>query len=63
MLAGAAFYTAWIALETTPLTYDPASWYRWRTGVVVVLIAALAVWGFRNVLGRQSAFPAGALDR
>ena len=63
VLAGAAFYTAWIALETTPLTYDPASWYRWRTGVVVVLIAALAVWGFRNVLGRQSAFPAGALDR
>ena len=23
---------------------------------------ALAVWGFRNVLGRQSAFPTGALD-
>jgi hypothetical protein len=29
---------------------------------MMVVIAALAIWGFRNVLGKQSAFPAGALD-
>jgi len=62
LLAGAAFYTVWVALDMTPLTQDP-SWYAWRTGVVVALIAGLAVWGFLNVLGRQSAFPAGALDQ
>jgi hypothetical protein len=28
----------------------------------VAIIVALAVWGFRNVIGKQSAFPAGALD-
>jgi antitoxin (DNA-binding transcriptional repressor) of toxin-antitoxin stability system len=28
----------------------------------VALVVALAVWGFRNVLGKQSGFPAGALD-
>jgi hypothetical protein len=29
---------------------------------MVALIAGLAFWGFRNVLGRQSMFPAAALD-
>jgi hypothetical protein len=28
----------------------------------VAVIVALAVWGFRNVLGKQTAFPAAALD-
>jgi hypothetical protein len=26
------------------------------------LVVVLAIWGFRNVLGKQSALPAGALD-
>ena len=62
LLAGASLYSVGIALWWTPLTYDVTRWYAWRTGVVVTLIAGLAFWGFRNVLGKQSAFPAGALD-
>jgi hypothetical protein len=30
--------------------------------MTVVIVMALALWGFRNVLGRQSAFPQLALD-
>ena len=63
LLAAASCYTVAIALFGTPLAYDVTRWYAWRTGVIVVLIAGLAFWGFRNVLGRQSAFPAGALDQ
>jgi hypothetical protein len=37
-------------------------WFAWRQTLAVVLIMGLAVWGFRNVLGRQSAFPTEALD-
>ena len=37
-------------------------WYASRQWVVLVFVVALALWGFRNVLGKQSAFPAGALD-
>jgi len=37
-------------------------WYAWRQWCVVAIIAGLAVWGFRIALGRQSAFPTGALD-
>jgi len=62
LLAAAVFMSVMTALLNTPLTYDMTRWYAWRTGVVVVLIAGLVFWGFKNVLGRQSAFPAGALD-
>jgi hypothetical protein len=62
LLAGASLYSVGIALWWTPLTYDVTRWYAWRTGVVVTLVAGLAFWGFRNLLGKQSAFPAGALD-
>ena len=50
------------ALKYTPVTIDVTRWYVWRTAFVVALIAALACWGFTNVLGRQSMFPSGALD-
>jgi hypothetical protein len=33
-----------------------------RGGLALAVIAAFAFWGVRNVLGRQSALPAGALD-
>jgi hypothetical protein len=45
-----------------PWTLDMSRWYAWRQGFVVALIVAIAVWGFRNVLGKQWAFPTGALD-
>ncbi len=62
LLAAAVFFTASIAVLNTPLTYNVSHLYAWRTGVVVVMIAGLALWGFRNVLGRQSAFPEGSLE-
>ena len=46
----------------TPLTSDMTRWYAWRTFVLAALIAGLATWGFRNVLGRQSALPGGVLE-
>jgi hypothetical protein len=49
-------------LWVTPLTLDVGRWYVWRSWFVVALVVGLALWGFRNVLGKQSAFPAGALD-
>jgi hypothetical protein len=62
LLATAVFLTVSTAVLNTPLTYNFSHFYAWRTGVVVVMIAGLALWGFRNVLGRQSAFPEGALE-
>ena len=51
-----------VALEGIPWTTHFARWYAWRSWFAVAIVLALAFWGFRNVLGRQSAFPAGALD-
>jgi serine/threonine-protein kinase len=48
-----------VALRDTPWTLALGSWYGWPTLFSTALIAAFALWGFRNVLGRQSAFPAG----
>lgn len=50
------------ALLNTPLTADLSRWSAWRTLAVVALVIAFAVWGFRNVLGPQSAFAAADLD-
>jgi len=49
-------------VRMTPWTFDLTKWFAWRPVMSVVLILALALWGFRNVLGRQSAFPRLALD-
>jgi hypothetical protein len=49
-------------VRSTPWTLDLAKWFAWRPILSVILIIGLAVWGFRNVLGRQSAFPKLQLD-
>jgi heme A synthase len=49
-------------LALAPWTLDLSRWYAWRQFFVLALVAAIAVWGFRNVLGKQSALPAAALD-
>ena len=46
LLAATAFMAVLTAIHNTPVTYDLTRWYAWRTGVVVVLVAALAYWGF-----------------
>jgi hypothetical protein len=45
-----------------PWTLDLARWFAWRQWAIMAIVVGLAVWGFRNVLGRQSIFPAGSLD-
>ena len=49
-------------VRATPWTFDLAKWFAWRPMLSVILIMGLALWGFRNVLGRQSAFPKLRLD-
>jgi serine/threonine-protein kinase len=61
-LAFATGYFVTLLTQNSPWTLDMSRWYAWRQWVAVVMIAALAIWGFRNVLGKQSAFPSGALD-
>jgi hypothetical protein len=56
LLTATVYHMVVDAVWNTSLTYRLADWYFWRTGVLVVLILAAAVWGFRNVLGRQTAF-------
>jgi hypothetical protein len=51
----------WI-VRMTPWTFDPAAWFAWRAGLTVVLVLGVAVWGFLNAIGRQSAFPEAGLD-
>jgi hypothetical protein len=60
-----AFFTSWFVTNLAgyaPWTLDMSRWYAWRQWFVVAAIIALAVWGFRNVLGKQTAFPAAALE-
>jgi serine/threonine-protein kinase len=49
-------------LLDAPLTLDPAHWYFWRGAWVMAIVLVLAVWGFVNVLGKQSLIPVEALD-
>ena len=49
-------------VRATPWTLDLTKWFAWRPILSVLLIIGLALWGFRNVLGRQSAFPKLRLD-
>jgi len=50
------------ALGNAPLTLDPSRWYFWQGAFVVALVLGLALWGFRNVLGKKTLLPAGALE-
>jgi len=63
LLALAVWWIVAVLLRDTPWTLALMRWYAWPTWFATTLIAALAFWGFRNVLGRQSAFPAEPLDR
>jgi hypothetical protein len=49
-------------VESTPWTLDTSRWYAWQGGFSAAILIALALWGFRNVLGKQSVFPSGTLD-
>ena len=62
LLAALVQLWVWRFLLAAPLTLDAGRWYAWRSWFVVALVVVLAIWGFRNVLGKQSALPAGALD-
>jgi serine/threonine-protein kinase len=35
------------------MTLDFSRWYAWRTGVVAAVLLAMALWGFRAVMGRR----------
>jgi eukaryotic-like serine/threonine-protein kinase len=61
LLGCSAFAVVSTALLNTPLTADLTRWYAWRTVAVAMLVMGFALWGFRNVLGSQTAFPAGEL--
>jgi hypothetical protein len=47
-----------LMLRDTPWTLALTRWYAGPTWFSVAVTGALGFWGFRNVLGRQSAFPA-----
>lgn len=58
LLALATWLVVLVVLRDTPWTLALTQWYSWPTWFATALIAALTFWGFRNVLGRQSAFAA-----
>ena len=61
-LAMVTAYVVSYLVQQAPWTLDMSRYYAWRAWFVATVVVALAFWGFRNVLGRQSAFPAGTLD-
>ena len=52
----AAAGTASLFVNCTILTTDFSRWYAWRTGVIGLLLFAIAAWGFRAVMGRRKIF-------
>jgi hypothetical protein len=58
LLALGVWLVAVVILRDTPWTLELMRWYAGPTSLSTALIAVLAFWGFRNVLGRQSAFSA-----
>jgi serine/threonine-protein kinase len=63
MLAICVLLITFDLLVWSPLTLDPTKWFVWRSAAAFALPAGLAVRGFLNVLGRQSAFPRGVFDQ
>jgi hypothetical protein len=57
-----AIVTSNLLVISTPLTVDFSRWYAWRTGVIAVLLFAVAVWGFRAVMGRRRILSASMLE-
>ena len=51
-----------LLIYCTPLTIDFSRWYAWRTGVVAVLLFAIAVWGFRAAMGRRRILSAAMFE-
>jgi serine/threonine-protein kinase len=49
-------------IRQTPWTFDVSTWFVWRPGLTGAIVVALIVWGFANVLGKQSAFAAPDVD-
>jgi len=62
LLALTIAYGVASVLIDAPLTLDASRWYFWQGAFAVALVLALALWGFRNVLGKQTLLPAGALE-
>jgi len=50
LLAMIAVELAWSFLSSSALTVDPSRWYFGQSLVVLLLVAALAAWGFRTAL-------------
>jgi hypothetical protein len=46
----------------TPLTLVFSRWYAWGTGVVAVLLLAIAAWGFRAAMGRRRILSAAMFE-
>ena len=57
LLALAVWFVVIVLIRDTPWTPALASWCGWPEWLTAVLIAGLTLWGFKNVLGRQPAFP------
>ncbi len=49
-------------LLSSPLTLDFSRWYAGRSLLVLLILAGLAIYGFRASLGGKAAFGAAALD-
>jgi serine/threonine-protein kinase len=62
LLALCVVVTTFDMLAWSPLTLDPGRWFVWRSAAAFGATAGIAVWGFFNVLGRQSALPHGVFD-
>jgi hypothetical protein len=58
-LAGFYVFILALRLDTTRFT----AWYGQGSALVVILIGALALWGFRTSLGGQQVFTAAALEK
>ncbi len=49
-------------LACAPLTLEVSRWYAWRTGVITALLLAVALWGFRAMMGRRRILSAAMFD-
>ena len=54
--------TSGLLTVCAPLTLDFSRWYAWRTGVIAALLLAIALWGFRAMMGRRKILSASLLE-